>query len=176
MALEAVNDGIIYALVAAWNNKQEASVTSQFHADVTQNNTTTDFKNPSASNLQVTAPNATDQATSLVLTKQLILVAVKHFEDLAGAHNTVASPTSGLKALGSVVDLASAIIAVNLVRTVYEAHRTLANCHFNNDVTNTITAPAASDQTTLNTLLNELKADLNAHILSAPVGQKILVG
>lgn len=38
--------------------------------------------------------------------------------------------------------------------------------HKENDTTNSVTSPNASDQGTLNTLLNEIKADYNAHRVS----------
>ena len=50
------------------------------------------------------------------------------------------------------------------------AGNNLANVatHFTADATNTIAAANATDQTSLNTLLNELKTDINAHMASAP--------
>ncbi|MEA3281674.1 MAG: hypothetical protein U9Q68_03805 [Euryarchaeota archaeon] len=47
-----------------------------------------------------------------------------------------------------------------------EATEILTIVHDVNDTTNSITSANASDQTTLNTLLNEIKSDYNAHVAS----------
>jgi hypothetical protein len=49
--------------------------------------------------------------------------------------------------------------------------------HYTNDGTNTIAAATATDAATLQTMVNEIRTDLVAHMLSAPVGVYInLVG
>lgn len=67
-------------------------------------------------------------------------------------------------------DLDTAIVRANVVRAAYIAHIASAcsattglGAHIAADATNTIAAPVATDQTTINTLLNELKGDFNAH-------------
>lgn len=60
-------------------------------------------------------------------------------------------------------DLAATIVIANALRAAYEAHRVLTSHHIAADSTNTVAAAAATDQASVNTLLNELKVDLNAH-------------
>jgi hypothetical protein len=56
---------------------------------------------------------------------------------------------------------------LDLIRAAYEAHRILVGSseHGAVDATNTVTATAIGTlQTSINTYLNELKADYNAHL------------
>ncbi len=59
--------------------------------------------------------------------------------------------------------LAVAILRANDIKAKYETHRASTTHHYTADSTNTISASNATDQTSLNTLLVELKADLNLH-------------
>lgn len=71
--------------------------------------------------------------------------------------------------------LPTVLVLANALRAAYEAHRvnvesptgSASGAHVVADATNAITAPVATDQTTANTLLNEIKTDLNAHMLLA---------
>ncbi len=60
-------------------------------------------------------------------------------------------------------DLATNIVLANSLRTKYIAHIASTKKHSVADTTNTVTAAVATDQTTLNTLINELKDDISAH-------------
>lgn len=118
----------------------------------------------------VTAANASSLATSLTLTKALIYAYGVHIADLlahdaADSTNTVASTTD------DVINLATAITAANQIKAAYNAHRAQSGVHPNDDSGHQTTSSDATDQSSLNTLLNELKSDFNAHIasgLSAP--------
>jgi galactitol-specific phosphotransferase system IIB component len=161
---------MVSSLVAAWNAKQEASVASFFHADITQKTSGGDFA-PTVANDTASAANATDLATSLTLVNQLKGVTDRHFVDTR-AHNTA---VSAVTTLADATDLTTAIALANDIKSRYNTggHVNGSNIHFNNDSTNTIAAANATDQTTLDTLLNELKTDVNAHIISAPLGAMI---
>jgi len=118
-----------------------------------------------ASEITVTAANATDLATSLTLVNQLIAVATFMCADTV-AHK--AADASSLPALGAAVDLASAQTAANALKVWYAAHRVSTTYHPTADSTNAVTAANASDQGTLNTLANDLKTQMVAHAASAP--------
>lgn len=67
-------------------------------------------------------------------------------------------------------DLATAIVRGNAAKASYNLHiasvcsaSTGLGCHIAADATNVVTSPNATDQTSLNTLLNEIKGDYNAH-------------
>jgi hypothetical protein len=165
-----VTDAMVAALVATWNVKQEASVSTFFHADITQKTSGGDFA-PLVASDTIGSANATDLATSLVLVNDIRAVTNRHFVD-PRAHNTaVTTPTT----LADATDLTTAVALANDIKSLYNTggHVNGSNIHFTNDATNTISAANATDQTTLNTLANELKTDINAHIISAPLGSMI---
>jgi hypothetical protein len=160
----------MYALVAAHNARQEAAVTNQFHADITQK-TSGYFASPTVASDTVTAATATDLATSLVLVNQIKAVLDRHFVDTL-AHDTAVSATI---TIADATDLATAITLANNLKDMYTTggHVDASNVHFNDDSTNVVTNADATDQTTLNTLVNEIKGDVNAHITSAPIGSMV---
>lgn len=114
------------------------------------------------SELVVTAADASSLDTSLVLCNQLLGVYQFHMAD------TYAHKVAGV-ALASYVPartLAAAILRANDMKSKYNTHRASTTYHYTADGTNTISSADATDQTSLNTLLNELKADLNLHMAS----------
>lgn len=117
----------------------------------------------------VTAANASSLATSLTLVNQLLAVYRFHMAD------TLAHKVTGvaLASYSAATDLATAITRANDIKAKYEVHRASTTYHYNADSTNTIAAADATDQTSLNTLLNELKTDFNAHMASGPTGASI---
>lgn len=163
---------VLAAVVDQLNKLRELSVGSNFHVTKTSK-PAPDTDPPTESALQVTAPNATDLATSLVLIADIAAVYNKHAVD-ALAHNTAVSPALSSPA---ATDLGTAQTLANEIKGDLNTHLAAANVHFNNDGTNSITSPDASSQGTLNTLLNEIKTDLNAHINGSLGGASIqLVG
>ena len=64
-------------------------------------------------------------------------------------------------------ELEEAILLVNELRSVYNAHRVLtgASVHGHADSTNSVGSPAATDLASAETLANEIKAKLNLHYL-----------
>jgi hypothetical protein len=152
-----LSDPLAAPLCAAVNAlKLQIGAGSSFHLD--------------ASEVTVTAANASDLATSLTLCNQLIGVFTFHFADLL-AHKVVAVST--LPALGAALDLATAITAANLMKASHNTECGSTARHYTADATNTTAAANATDQSSLNTLLNELKTDLNAHMASAPTAPSL---
>lgn len=110
----------------------------------------------------VSVANATTLNTSLALTKALLTVYGQHRTDTLHHHNADTTNTVA-SAVSDVVDLTSAITAANQLKAAYNAHLSQSGVHWTNDGTNVVTSPDATDQSSLNTLLNEMKADVNAH-------------
>lgn len=145
--------------------KKQIGAGSAFHLD--------------ASEVTITAANASDLATSLTLVNQTAAVFYGitsgpgiypgHLNDTGdGFAHKVKDATNVRASAYPAVDLATAQTLANEIKTDYEAHRASTTFHYNADSTNTISASDASDQSSLNTLLNELKTDINAHMASAP--------
>lgn len=118
---------------------------------------------------------ASDLATSIALTKALIYAYLRHVADTLAhaAADTTNDLDDGVAAemAADVVDLNSAIEVANGIKAAYNAHRSQAGVHPTNDAGHAITSLDATDQGSLNTLVNELKTDLNAHMaagLSTP--------
>ena len=148
------------AVIADAHNDLKAQIGagSHFHLD--------------ASEATVTAANATDLASSLTLVNNILGVYQFHMAD------TLAHKTTGvaLASYAFATDLASAIARANDIQTKYNTHRASTTYHYNADATNVSSAAAASDQGTLNTLLNDLKTQLNAH-MDGPTAKSLrLVG
>lgn len=110
----------------------------------------------------VTSADATDLATSLTLTNELLGVYAFHMAD------TLAHKVAGvaLASYAQVTVLADAITRANDIKAKYNTHRASTTYHYTADSTNTITSADATIQSELNTLLNELKLDINAHMAS----------
>lgn len=129
-----------------------------------------------ASEVTITAANATDLPTALTLVNQLAAVFYGvpgvgaaypgHINDDL-AHKAV-DGTNTRSSAYPAVDLATAITLANELKADYNAHIASAVFNYNADATNATAAANATDLPTLQTLLNELKGDLNAHMASAP--------
>ncbi len=166
-----VPDAILYALVKAWNDKQEAAVASFFHADITQV-TTGHFSNPTVTNdtpaLSIGAA-PTDATTVISFTNNLNRLLNRHFADDRAHNSALSAQLSSTEA----TDLTSAITIMNTQKSSFGTHLSASNVHFNNDGTNTIAAANATDQTTAIALLTEMRTDVGAHVISAPSGAMI---
>lgn len=141
--------------------KTQIGAGALFHLDVSDDN--------------VTASNASDAATLLTLTNNIITVYRAHLEDPAfiegGALSHKVADTA--PSLTIATDTASCITALNAIKADYNTHRTSTTYHYNADSTNAVTSSDATDQASAITLANEIKTDLNAHIASAPSGSSI---
>jgi len=119
----------------------------------------------------ITAANSSDLATGLALCNNMIGVVREHFADTLG--HKVVDTVDTLPALGAAIDLTSAQTAANLIKASYNVHRASTTYHYNADATNVIAAADASSQGTLDTLLNEMKTDINLHMASGSAGDSI---
>lgn len=106
------------------------------------------------SKLQTLTLNALTEEYNSLVTALGATGLLLHYEEAA---------TADIIATIDAVDLATGLVVGNELRALYVAHIASTKKHLAADATNTVTAPAATDQTELNTLLNELKVDLNAH-------------
>lgn len=162
-------DAALYALASQLNAlRADATLLgARFHADVTAGATTGDFTSPATSALLVSAANATDLPTSLVLANQIKTIFNIQIAD-AVAHKT--ADTTNKIVAANAVDLTTAQTLANAIKTAFNAHLTQSNVHYTNDGTNTNATTAAVDLPTTQALLNALKGNINAHIVSAPAG------
>lgn len=120
------------------------------------------------SEMLVTAANASDLATSLTLLDNIRAVLAFHFADTL-AHTT--ADATALAAMGARVTdgtLASAQTAANAHKSAWNTHILSTAVHPHADTLNTVSSANASDQSSLNTLLNEIKGDVNAALASGP--------
>jgi hypothetical protein len=139
-------------IVAAHNAlKLQIGAASFFHLDVYEKT--------------ITAANASDLATSQTLLAQIVGILTEHFADTLAIK--VVDPTSLPTQLTPTdYTLAAAITAANLCKASYNTHRASTTYHYTADSTNAVASADATDQTSLNTLLNEMKGDINAHLAS----------
>ncbi|HEU4544364.1 MAG TPA: hypothetical protein VFR23_24750 [Jiangellaceae bacterium] len=165
-----VPDAMVFALVAAWNRRQEDAVASNFHADVTQI-TGGDYRAPTVTDDTFTNAHAvpTDAATCVTAVNAFKRVINRHFADTR-AHNSAVTAAMGE---ADATDLTTAIAVGNQMKADYNAHLSESSVHFNNDGTNTIAAADGTNLTTLVTLLTELRTDATAHIINATPGEMI---
>lgn len=169
-----VPEELVLALIAAYNRKQTDEITTgtKFHA--AQHETVTNPGFPGQRTLarpNIATANATDAATALALTNEVRVLVDTHFADTI-AHD---SAVSAAITIATATDTTTAVTLANDLKSKFNAHRSAANVHFNNDGTNDVTNANATDATTLIALINEIKGDFNAHIASAPTGTYINV-
>ncbi len=119
---------------------------------------------------------ATTLGTSVTLTNEILSWYAFHMADTL-AHKTtgvaLASYTPVSTAASGAAQLAAAILLANDVKSKYNTHRASTTYHYTADGTNVIAAADATDQASLNTLLNELKADLNLHADSGVAAKSV---
>lgn len=163
--IRGVPDALTFALVVANNQRMADNISTNFHQDRTSV-TGGDYRAPTATRVTISSAAATDLATSITMLTELKADLNTHFADTI-AHDTAVSAAI---ATAAATDLTTAMALANAIKAAYNTHLSASNVHFTNDSTNTIAAATAIDQTTLNTMLTELKTDVNAHLLSAPVG------
>lgn len=144
------------------------------------------FLIPGPGTMKVTAPDATDLPSALVLAQNILGVLIgggqttdppAHFYDApansvvkAGVHQVQDSTNIAalVSLIGTAVDLPTAITMANAIRTYYAAHRTQSGVHYNSDTVNVTTATASLDLAGLETLLNDLKTAVTNHVGDAP--------
>lgn len=93
---------------------------------------------------------------------------------LATYVNKLNTQLEGCHAVANANSLDAILGVLNEVKTDYEAHRVDATSHTNADAANAIAAADATDQTSAETLANELKADLNSHFAALSEGEEAI--
>lgn len=116
-----------------------------------------------ANRLVPNLPGSIDEA--LLLHAQRLTTAMRQ-TGLLLHRDYVDAPTEKIVA-PVATNLATAIARANELRTKVGAHFLQASKHKVADSVTAIAAAVATDQTTLNTLITEIKADLNTHHKSA---------
>lgn len=159
------------ALIAEHNARRDSEVGANFHSATTSGVTNTnDPENPvPGAAAQVTAADSSDLPTAIVLVNQERVILNQHFADEVSHDTAVSAAVTDPDAF----DQTSAEVLANAIKAAYNTHRTEANVHFNPDAANVVAAADASDLATLQTLVDEIKADLNAHITGALAGNGI---
>ena len=158
-----------------------------YHGDVTAQYESGDAYSPGFVNVSIAAPAAVDLPSSLVMVNQIAAMLNMHMGDGQATHATAdttngnfvsSSPTGAQVPFAGT--LAQATTLANQIKTAFNAHLTQSvggvPCHVVNDIANSITTTnAAGDQTTLNTLLTQLKLSINTHFASAPLGEGVQI-
>lgn len=126
--------------------KAQIGAGSKFHLDVSE--------------VVVTAADSSNLATALTLVNQLRAVYVFHKADTL-AHKVVDSATLTAPV---ATDLTTAVTLGNELKGDYNTHRASTSWHYNADATNVVTAANATDQASLDTLLNDIKVQFLAHM------------
>lgn len=174
LTIQNVDGEAAYASVAAINSLRRAiteELTTKSHADVTST-PSGNWQAPTSAALQVTAANASDLATLRTLCRDLWSVGRNHFTD-AVAHKAADATNVWGDQPATDAPLADLQTWLTARKTAVAAHFVQSGVHFTNDTTRTIASADATDLATSNTLANELKTDLNAHISAAFGGASI---
>jgi len=163
--------GVDYALVAAVNSMRKtiAVAGSKYHADTTSGATTGDFRSPTTTTLQVLSANATNTGTGITLANEIKAVILRHLVDVF-AHS-IADTIVTISAVPAASDDATTITLATAIQTAWNAHGTASSVHYTND-SNT-DATSITTAATARTSLNAVKALINTHIASAPLGNSI---
>ncbi len=159
MATVLRNTDPLAGVIAAAHNdiKAQLGPSSSYHLDKSERT--------------VTADDATDLASLLELANACAAVYAFHLADTlahiaADDENVVTSPKA--------TDLASAITLGADLKTQYNNHRADTEFHYNADSTNVVTESSSiSSEEDAETLLNDIKAQLNAHMSSGPAAASI---
>ncbi len=174
---------MVFALVQQFNALHDALAangtisdgygTNHFHRDISAEGPLGTYEFPTSSALSVSAPVATDLPTLLVLLnfQKAVLAgaaSTAHFSDDRAHLKVDAVNFAALSVIPSATDLASALVLVNGLQTLYNAHRTQSGVHPSNDTVNTWTGSAAVDLATAIASANFGTSEINDHILSGP--------
>lgn len=154
----------VFALAKAFREfrLELAAADSKIHASVSKvQASTSNYKVPVGTTDAAASANASNLATSITLADELTALCNRHAAD-DGAHK--AAYSAAPIAVTALTTEAHVVARANAIKTWYEAHRASTTYHPTADATNTIAASDATDQSSANTLLNELKTDINAHI------------
>ncbi len=185
LQIRKVTNALVPALVSEHNALQKEIVgglETYAHYDKTATDTSSDPSTPSASDLQVTAPDGDGAAIakSRVLAIDLWAKYQTHLADyyesdlIGGAHKE-ADAAPALVQPTTSTSLANLETFADALYTDYNAHIDSTTYHPTADTTNVASSAAATTQGTLDDRLNDLKAKLNLHIKSGPASRMIKV-
>ena len=190
MALKVrkLTDPLVFALVSLFNKKLKSdsdTLMTYPHYDKTSDATSGpgDYMLPTSSPHIVTAADGDGAAIakSRTLAIDLWEVYQRHLADAldtdeygAGAHKT-ADAAPALTAPTSTTSLADLETFADGLYTDYNTHRASGTYHLAADATNVANTPAATTQGSLDTRMNDLKVQLNAHIAYAPASPMLRV-
>lgn len=166
-------------VVAVLNANCVANVGSHFHACSSAEPGLDPYNVSDPTLLAVSAGSATDLATSLALTDQINRVLRIHLRHMSPVHQVsddgYASVMDGYFPTST---LAQGIASANASKVVYNFHLVnsvnATKVHFTDDSSNAVSTTNASDQTSLNTLVNAFKTKVNAHIADSGSAPGIL--
>lgn len=165
LTVRKTSECVEYALAAAFNAFKKdvaTNLTTLPHADITST-TSGDFSAPASSPYVVTADNGDGTIAVLrTLCLDLYNVYLAHLADTQ-AHK-VADTAPALVLPTSSSSLSALETFVNAVQTDYNTHRASTTYHYTADTTNVSSAATADDQAKSDTLANDLKTQINAHV------------
>jgi hypothetical protein len=180
MSLSArkVPDVLLFAAVTAHNlevRDRVASSTSYPHADVTSL-AGGNYTAPTLTQYLV-AGSAVDLPSTMAVAESARRVLQAHLQDAGaaatlwgGAHKSADGTNLALITLTAAptsVDLPSVIIVLNALKSACNPHVNQTGVHFTADGTNTISAAAASDLPSSETLAAAIQTFVNAHVAFA---------
>lgn len=143
-------------LVAAHNDvRAQIGAGSAYHMDVCEQT--------------VTAANATDLPTLLVLVNQITSIYTFAMADLL-AHKVAGV---ALASTANAVDLATALAAANDIKAKYNTHIASTTYHYTADVANAVAAANGTVLADTITLANAIKTAVNAHMASGPTSHAL---
>ena len=151
------------------NSLLDAALTTEIHRDKTSVPGGT-WKTPTSTPLTV-AGLTTDLATCEALCEELRGVLKFHFAD-SSAHEVIDSVNLAFDGYMAAITQAKAILIANAMKLNYNSHKTQSTVHVNSDVTNLVTASAATDLNSLKTLLADIKTQVNLHMADAGLTQR----
>ena len=178
MAINIRKDGSLFleGVVTAYNTLVDAALTTQSHRDKTSKQNGTAFV-PSSTPLLI-AGVTTDAYTCNALAIELKGVLSFHIADTS-AHliADIVDVNFDGYAVGNPAstNVTNSIALANAIKVDYSAHMTQTSVHLNNDVTNTIAAPDATEINSLKTLLADLKAKINLHDAASGLKQRYVL-
>lgn len=170
---QKTDSAMVRALVAAQNAYARSLNSSQFHYDASPDvEQPGAFDSPVETVAAVDAAAASDLPTLVALTNELTSKYAAHAADDL-AHDIADTVNVTAVATPVATDLATAIVRLNALKADLNGHHSETGVHPNDDVTNVIAAADASDQGSGQTLANEMRTDLFAHIASQSAGVMI---
>jgi len=126
-----------------------------------------------ASEVTVTAANATDGPTAITLANNILAVFKFHASDLLAHKANDATVDADLAALSPCTDNTTCIALVLAMCTAFTAHLDSTTANYADDSTNDLSSSTVTTIGQAETVATDMKAKLNAHMASAPAAKSI---